>query len=226
MKTFILLFIGLIIGFVLGAVVADSYHRRNPDSFTYPLSEKERTKSVSAIPSPPSQVEKYERSLKTSKYHKYTHNELNIRSGRGTEFEIVSCLRRGEKVTVDSLVDDWYRVLKSDKPIGYGYSKLLFDQSPKSYDFKIQSVQYRITEKNDVWWRFAWTLKINNTGIEPLVGLRTDIKFLDSEGFVVDTDTEYGIYIAPGETRTIRENTLIDFPSSATIRQISAEVRL
>lgn len=58
---------------------------------------------------------------------KWAHTTVNVRSGRSTDFSIVTKLMPDEKVGVDSLFNGWYRVFRDGKKIGYVASFLLKD---------------------------------------------------------------------------------------------------
>ena len=51
---------------------------------------------------------------------------------------------------------------------------------------EIVDISTKVTEQNNVWWKYAWNLTLkNNTDREKSV--RAEIKWLDAEGFVVDS---------------------------------------
>ena len=69
-------------------------------------------------------------------------------------------------------------------------------------------LKYKVTEKNQVWWKFAWqvTLK-NNTAYK--IQFFVDVYFLDEDGFIIDDDIE-ALTIPPGGTAIVRGAALID----------------
>jgi hypothetical protein len=54
---------------------------------------------------------------------------LNIRSGRSTSYPVVAGLSPGQSVSVNRLVDGWYRVHLNGKHIGYASAKYLVEPS-------------------------------------------------------------------------------------------------
>lgn len=155
---------------------------------------------------------------------KYVHKNINVRRAPGTKYEIVNTLRPGDIVKVDSLLSGWYRVHKNDRVIGFVSASLLHDNPLARYDLEIIDVSYRVTERNNTWWRFSWIMKIHNTGLESLSGLHAKIKFLDSGGFIVDTDDVYGISLGVNQERTIRDYQLINVPEASTVQSITAHI--
>ena len=54
-------------------------------------------------------------------------------------------------------------------------------------DWRIVSVETRVTESNNVWSKYAWKLTLRNESDQPQL-FRGTIEFQDSDGFIVDTD--------------------------------------
>lgn len=96
--------------------------------------------------------------------------------------------------------------------------------TPPKASFDILEISTRVTERNAVWWRYAWRLSIKNTGPTTLV-LNATIEFQDEDGFVVDTDDEYNLVLAAGEEKTFTGSALIDVESAASVGRVNAEVR-
>lgn len=95
---------------------------------------------------------------------------------------------------------------------------------PPSASFDIADVTTRVTERNAVWWRYAWRLTLRNTGEVPL-SLDATIEFQDADGFVIDTDDDYNLYIDIGEEKTFTGSAMIDIASARNIAQVNAKVR-
>ncbi len=91
-------------------------------------------------------------------------------------------------------------------------------------DFEIVDVTMRVTERNQLWWRHAWRLTIRNTGRKTLV-LDATIEFQDADGFVIDTDDEYGLRVPVGNQETFTGSALVNLPSARNVRRINAKVR-
>jgi hypothetical protein len=69
---------------------------------------------------------------------KYTHSQVNIRSGRGVSFNKNGILKYGDEVKVDFLKNNWYAIFEpkenernEGKKKGYIRADLLFDNRPK-----------------------------------------------------------------------------------------------
>ena len=83
-------------------------------------------------------------------------------------------------------------------------------------------VYYKITEQNDVYWRFAWRLPLKNKSDSP-VRFSAIIKFLDGDGFDVADDHAYDLSLGPGEEREFTGATLISLPAAATVTRARVE---
>jgi hypothetical protein len=66
----------------------------------------------------------------------------------------------------------------------------------------------RITEKNNVYWRFAWQLTFYNPNREALV-FDAEIHWIDADDFVINTDRQSRISVGGSSTETFRGSTLI-----------------
>lgn len=214
MKMFGAILLGFFIGYIVGGVNNPTSHKPSPDQHVVEADSLGTPATISTSPSPP----------RPSTVSKWAHRTVNIRAGRGTQYDIAATLTRGEKVQVDSLDIDWYRVSRNGKPIGYALSSLLKDTELPQYDLEINDVSFRVTESNSQWWRFAWNLKISNTGRNDLHGLTAVADFLDGDGFIVDSDREYNIYVRAGDFVTVRGDCLISVPGAGTVASIYANV--
>ena len=84
---------------------------------------------------------------------------LNVRKGRGTDYEILNSLKKGHPVLVLSTKDGWSRILYNGKRTGYVSSNYLIDASNEEYKEIILSIpSYKQTDK-----RWA-NVKIGNSG--------------------------------------------------------------
>lgn len=89
--------------------------------------------------------------------------------------------------------------------------------------FEIVSVDGKVTERNDVWWKYAWQLTLHNTTESPVV-VDATIEFADKDGFPVDDDREYGLSIEAGETKTFTGYTLVETSVAPNIERVGAKV--
>lgn len=88
---------------------------------------------------------------------------------------------------------------------------------------KIENVDSRVTESNDVWARYAWKLSISNAGDEAAT-FDVLIKWEDKDGFVIDDTREYGLSLAPHETRSFTGDDLINYPAASRVDKIEASL--
>lgn len=82
-----------------------------------------------------------------------------------------------------------------------------------------RDLAFRVTERNDTFWRFGWKFSLQNTATSRYVG-RVEIEFHDSDGFVIDTATEYNVAIAPSEIREFTGQALIKAETAPRVTQI------
>lgn len=86
------------------------------------------------------------------------------------------------------------------------------------------SLEYRIQERNNTWWKFAYQFTLQNTSNQP-VSIDLEVKFLDADGFVVDDAYVYDIVIPAGGTKTHSDSALIDAGEAASVTSIEIEER-
>ncbi len=90
--------------------------------------------------------------------------------------------------------------------------------------FEIVNVETKVTEQNDAYWRYAWRLTLKSMSADALV-LSATIEFQDSDGFVIDTDQAYNLYLSPGEEKTFTGYALVSATTAANVAKTSAKVR-
>ena len=84
---------------------------------------------------------------------KYTHGQVNIRTGRGVSFKKKGILKYGDEVKVDFLENNWYTIFDANETemnektaIGYIRSDLLFDVPPTKKIISNRKSKYTRTE--------------------------------------------------------------------------------
>lgn len=147
--------------------------------------------------------------------------KLDVESLRATNTELVKqvnlvSLSLGLTDTLTRETDVQGSIVGDSVPTAHG------DEDVPS-DIKIHSVDGKVVEANDVWWKMAWVLEIENIGTST-INLTAKIEFLDAEGFVLDDDYDYGIRVKPGETVTANGYALVDASVAPNVDSISAEV--
>ena len=208
---------GFLIVFILGIVVGAAINQSAQKEHSL------RTETPEMISNTPEQV-RHSTPSRLPSVTKWAHGIVNVRAGRGTIHEVVQTLDRGESVQADSLIDGWYRVLSAGRALGYVSQTVLQDDPLPRYDLKLHDVSFRVTERNNTWWRFAWTLDLENKGLMPIAGIEAELQFLDDDGFVIDSDREYSITLRSGERKTVRGYQLVDVPGAASVASVSASV--
>ncbi|MEO2003304.1 MAG: hypothetical protein ABGY41_04335 [Candidatus Poribacteria bacterium] len=91
-------------------------------------------------------------------------------------------------------------------------------------DIELVDLAVRVTEQNTVFWRFAWRLTARNATDGPLTFDAT-IDMQDGDGFIVDTDTAYGLTLAGGATETFAGFALVTADVADTIQLYDAHIR-
>lgn len=94
--------------------------------------------------------------------------------------------------------------------------------SPK-YNWEFTGLSYKVTEKCESWWKFAWqaTLK-NNTSHQ--VEFFITVNFLDKDGFIIDYDVINPSIFNPNEQRVVRGFDLIDIEIAPDVKSVEAEI--
>ena len=91
-------------------------------------------------------------------------------------------------------------------------------------DWDVVSVDSRVTERNDSWWRFAWRLTMRNTGANDRV-FNATIQFQDEDGFVIDSDRGYNLILKAGEEKSFTGFSLVRLPGARNVHQTYAKVQ-
>ena len=82
---------------------------------------------------------------------------------------------------------------------------------------------YRIQEQNSVWWKFAYQFTLKNNTDRP-VSLDIKVKFLDSDGFVVDETLLWGVTVPASEQEhVISDSALIDAGEAPKVAGLKLE---
>ena len=96
-------------------------------------------------------------------------------------------------------------------------------QDTESPLITIVSINSRIMETNSIWWKYAWVLTVRNE-TDASLSMDARIEWLDSDGFVVDNDTGYGLYLKAKEQAVFRGNTLITASSAPNVSSLNASL--
>ena len=86
--------------------------------------------------------------------------------------------------------------------------------------FEVLNATAKVTEQNDMWWRYGYRLTVRNNGIDD-DPQSFEIQFLDGDGYVIDTKPVRAV-IKSGATEIITGDTLIDLPGAARVSKLKA----
>lgn len=99
----------------------------------------------------------------------------------------------------------------------------LGSSSVRSDDFEIVDVSTRVTERNEVWSRFAWRLTLRNKTPHALY-LHGTIEFQDADGFVVDQDATGSLGLDPESEKTFTGQSLVTAAAATKVSNVVAKV--
>jgi hypothetical protein len=97
--------------------------------------------------------------------------------------------------------------------------------TPAPNTIEVVSITYKVTEKNNSWWRYSWQLTVRNTTPMQHV-FDGEVKFLDSGGFELDYSRIYDAVVGPDSEVTITESDLIDIDVAPAVASVVAKVSL
>jgi hypothetical protein len=81
----------------------------------------------------------------------------------------------------------------------------------------------RVTESNDQWWRWAVKFAIGNPNSDD-TRRNAHIKFLDADGYVIDTADVYDLVIPADSTNYFSSYELVNLPGAANVKSIQVEL--
>lgn len=96
---------------------------------------------------------------------------------------------------------------------------------PEKLNWSITNIDSRVTESNSSWQKYAWRLELKNDEDYPL-SFNATIEFQDADGFIIDDDREYGIYVPAKSEKTFTGSTLIKVPGAYKVQKTNAKVGL
>jgi|GEM_PF-3138741 len=86
---------------------------------------------------------------------------------------------------------------------------------------EIIEFEYWVSIKEDIWWRYAYRLRLRNL-TDRVKAVRADIRYFDSDGAVIDSTTTNVLNIPAGEEKRFTGHSLISVPGARRVE--SAEV--
>jgi hypothetical protein len=107
-----------------------------------------------------------------------------------------------------------------------GSSRAPAPAAPKLDDvYEIVSIDAKVTETNDTWWRYAWKLTLRNKTSERQA-FRATIEFQDKDGFVIDSTQSDSSVIEPNSEGTGTGFALVRVPGAQNVSRTLAKVSL
>jgi hypothetical protein len=91
--------------------------------------------------------------------------------------------------------------------------------------FEIVSLDTKITEQNNAFWKFSYILKVKNVSDRALSG-HADIRWLDDDGLVIEDTREWSIRVPARSVETIQGHQLIPSEPADQIHGVSTSVNL
>lgn len=136
------------------------------------------------------------------KYNRYAYTNLNVRAGRGTEFEVLTQLKRGQPVKLDSIANGWAIAMDEDgNKIGYVFERLL-----RSYpipDLEVLNWEWTVDPEFDGGEgaiMFSATVRNNTPVMKPTIKLACVT--YDVNGKILDADYMFLNDVQPGGAAT------------------------
>ncbi|MEN1682102.1 MAG: hypothetical protein AAGJ46_21190 [Planctomycetota bacterium] len=131
----------------------------------------------------------------------------------------------------------------SKKAVGaYGERGLLLDEYPDAEDFRIArrgsaattqevnagaftliDLAWKVTEKNDTWWRYSWVAKIRNNTAGSIT-CEGKVQWLDSEGFELDFENTGPMVMRASGAHSFSGSSLIDADVAPQVGKATIEV--
>jgi hypothetical protein len=86
------------------------------------------------------------------------------------------------------------------------------------------TIETQVTESNAIWQRWSWQAELRNAS-SVAQAFTLEIQWVDAAGFVVESDRQYGLRLAPGEERRVSDYQLIRQPGAGSVVGAQVVVR-
>ena len=96
-------------------------------------------------------------------------------------------------------------------------------QEPQGTGLQALHIGTKVTEQNDAYQKFAWTLKVKNT-TDIGKSFTAKIQWLDADGFIVDDDVAYDLMLDANEEKQFAGYALIDADAASTATSVTAHI--
>lgn len=150
---------------------------------------------------------------------------VNIRAHPGLDAEIAGRLFQGDSIRVTGQDGEWSAITMDEDSTGWVFTPLLSDTRVDPLPaVQTGSTRYSVTEKNPLWWRYSYQVDLTvyrSTSQQ----WKVTVRFVNDEGFELDTDIVYTPMFDRAQQYTIRENTLVDMPLAERIAGMVVDVQ-
>lgn len=89
---------------------------------------------------------------------------------------------------------------------------------------QIAKLSAGVTDQSNNFWQYAWRVELVNVTREAQKTQLGRVKFLGSDGLIVDYSLISAVTLAPGERRAVDGTELVELPQARGIRAIEAEL--
>lgn len=165
-------------------------------------------------------VDEQKRNITEAKIMWVRSDVVNVRQKPDLSAPVLDRRFKGDTVTVLDTAGTWSKIDLNGFATGWVFSPLLTpDNVPPAPALQVENAQYKIVDKNDIWWRYSYRVQILVN--RPLSGARkVVIEFLDSDGFELDNAISYLSGINHRQQYVLRDETTIDLPLASRIASI------
>jgi hypothetical protein len=128
---------------------------------------------------------------------KYAHTTINIREGRGTNFDVATQMQRGDRVRVapDSSRDGWTAVFSGRNHLGYVSEEILEDRPLP----RVEVADWNWRSRPDFGTRgtIEYTVSLRNNTDQYIDQIRVNFESYDASGSIITSTFSYVTGIPP-----------------------------
>lgn len=97
---------------------------------------------------------------------------------------------------------------------------------PITIPWEVIYLDYKVVEENNYWWKFSWSLTIRNRDVNYPIILDGRLKYVDGDGFTLEDDSLWNLYIPANGEQQFSDYSLIDYPLSRNVKNLTIELEL
>ena len=113
--------------------------------------------------------------------------------------------------------------LEHETKYNNGYETSECNESPV-VGVEIIEVEYWVSIKEDIWWRYAYRVRLrNNSDWDKAV--RADIRYFDPDGAVIDSTTTNELTVPAHEEKSFTGHSLISVPGARRVEDADIVIR-